>query len=56
MCAALSSYARACATKGIMLWGWREQVCSECRPLWGVWGPQWREGSALCCSLLPCAL
>uniref|UniRef100_A0A8C0R338 Mucin 2, oligomeric mucus/gel-forming n=1 Tax=Canis lupus dingo TaxID=286419 RepID=A0A8C0R338_CANLU len=29
MCAALSSYARACATKGIMLWGWREQVCNE---------------------------
>lgn len=34
MCAALSSYARACATKGVMLWGWRELVCSECCPLW----------------------
>lgn len=33
MCAALSSYARACATKGVMLWGWRERVCSECQPL-----------------------
>lgn len=32
LCAALSSYARACAAKGIMLWGWREHVCSECRP------------------------
>lgn len=29
MCAALSSYARACAAKGVMLWGWRERVCSE---------------------------
>lgn len=29
MCAALSSYARACAAKGVMLWGWREHVCSE---------------------------
>ncbi|XP_022362268.1 mucin-2 [Enhydra lutris kenyoni] len=29
MCAALSSYARACATKGVLLWGWREQVCNE---------------------------
>ncbi|XP_040320141.1 mucin-2 [Herpailurus yagouaroundi] len=29
MCAALSSYARACATKGVMLWGWREQVCNK---------------------------
>lgn len=32
MCAALSSYARACAAKGVMLWGWRESVCSECFP------------------------
>jgi hypothetical protein len=32
MCAALSSYVRACATKGIMLWGWRERICSECLP------------------------
>ncbi|CAI9167417.1 unnamed protein product [Rangifer tarandus platyrhynchus] len=29
MCAALSSYARACATKGVMLWGWRERVCNK---------------------------
>ncbi|XP_032214220.1 mucin-2 [Mustela erminea] len=29
MCAALSSYARACAAKGVLLWGWREQVCNE---------------------------
>ncbi|XP_068963370.1 mucin-2 [Petaurus breviceps papuanus] len=29
MCAALSSYARACSTKGVMLWGWREQVCNR---------------------------
>ncbi|XP_036621225.1 mucin-2 [Trichosurus vulpecula] len=29
MCAALSSYARACSTEGVMLWGWREQVCSK---------------------------
>ncbi|KAF6333642.1 mucin 2, oligomeric mucus/gel-forming [Rhinolophus ferrumequinum] len=29
MCAALSSYARACATKGVMLWGWRELVCNK---------------------------
>ncbi|XP_043438276.1 mucin-2 [Prionailurus bengalensis] len=29
MCAALSSYARACAAKGVMLWGWREQVCNK---------------------------
>lgn len=32
MCAALSSYARACAAKGVMLWGWRERVCSKCFP------------------------
>lgn len=32
MCAALSSYAQACAAKGVMLWGWREHVCSECFP------------------------
>ncbi|XP_017898256.1 PREDICTED: mucin-2-like [Capra hircus] len=29
MCAALSSYARACAAKGVVLWGWREHVCNK---------------------------
>ncbi|KAF4010045.1 hypothetical protein G4228_001257 [Cervus hanglu yarkandensis] len=29
MCAALSSYARACAAKGLMLWGWRKHVCNK---------------------------
>nr|XP_044605916.1 LOW QUALITY PROTEIN: mucin-6 [Equus asinus] len=29
LCAALSSYARACAAKGVMLWGWRENVCNR---------------------------
>ncbi|KAI5934971.1 Mucin-2 [Manis javanica] len=29
MCAALSSYARACAAKGVLLWGWRERVCNK---------------------------
>ncbi|KAM4845226.1 mucin-2 [Thomomys bottae] len=29
MCAALSSYARACTAKGVMLWGWREHVCNK---------------------------
>ncbi|XP_077175195.1 mucin-2-like [Paroedura picta] len=29
LCAALSSYARACAFKGIMLWGWRNIVCNK---------------------------
>ncbi|KAM7226088.1 hypothetical protein CapIbe_022233 [Capra ibex] len=29
MCAALSSYARTCAAKGVMLWGWREHVCNK---------------------------
>uniref|UniRef100_A0A670ICQ7 Mucin 2, oligomeric mucus/gel-forming n=1 Tax=Podarcis muralis TaxID=64176 RepID=A0A670ICQ7_PODMU len=29
MCAALSSYARACASKGVMLWGWRKNVCNK---------------------------
>ncbi|XP_074086876.1 mucin-2 [Macrotis lagotis] len=29
MCAALSSYARACSSKGVMLWGWRERVCNK---------------------------
>ncbi|XP_057584117.1 mucin-2-like [Hippopotamus amphibius kiboko] len=29
MCAALSSYVRACAAKGVMLWGWRERVCNK---------------------------
>ncbi|XP_042638044.1 mucin-2 [Orycteropus afer afer] len=29
MCAALSSYARACAAKGVMLWGWRSHVCNK---------------------------
>lgn len=59
MCAALSSYARACASKGVMLWGWREQVCSECHPLrrpvcpvaGGVSPP--RQPSAALCSWPP---
>ncbi|XP_012668768.1 mucin-2 [Otolemur garnettii] len=29
LCAALSSYAHACASKGVMLWGWRERVCNK---------------------------
>lgn len=29
MCAALSSYVRACAAKGILLNGWRNKVCSK---------------------------
>ncbi|XP_066504073.1 mucin-5B-like [Hoplias malabaricus] len=29
MCAALSSYAHACAAKGIILQGWRNEVCSR---------------------------
>ncbi|KAM5248546.1 mucin-2 [Ctenodactylus gundi] len=29
LCAALSSYARACAAMGVMLWGWRERVCNK---------------------------
>ncbi|XP_032346418.1 LOW QUALITY PROTEIN: mucin-2-like [Camelus ferus] len=29
MCAALSSYAHACAAKGVLLWGWREGVCNK---------------------------
>ncbi|KAM9302195.1 mucin-5B-like [Gastrophryne carolinensis] len=29
MCAALSSYVRVCATKGILLTGWRSTVCSK---------------------------
>ncbi|KAL8169992.1 UNVERIFIED_CONTAM: Mucin-2 [Gekko kuhli] len=29
LCAALSSYARACAFKGVMLWGWRNDVCKK---------------------------
>ncbi|XP_072826843.1 mucin-2 [Vicugna pacos] len=29
MCAALSSYAHACAAKGVLLWGWREGVCNR---------------------------
>ncbi|XP_053304585.1 mucin-5B-like [Spea bombifrons] len=29
MCAAISSYVRACAAKGVMLSGWRSTVCSK---------------------------
>ncbi|XP_034624665.1 mucin-2 [Trachemys scripta elegans] len=29
LCGALSSYARACAAKGIMLGGWRQTVCNK---------------------------
>ncbi|KAM6459130.1 mucin-2 [Liasis olivaceus] len=29
LCAALSSYARACAFKGVMLWGWRNVICQK---------------------------
>ncbi|XP_062974476.1 mucin-2 [Elgaria multicarinata webbii] len=29
LCAALSSYARACAFKGVMLWGWRNDICNK---------------------------
>eukprot|EP00079_Xenopus_tropicalis_P034854 XP_017948625.1 PREDICTED: mucin-2-like [Xenopus tropicalis] len=32
MCAALSSYARACAAKGIILWGWRNGTCENDLP------------------------
>lgn len=55
MCAALSSYARACAAKGVMLWGWREHVCSEYRaaaglpvpavPPWQLRGEGWEVTS-----------
>lgn len=40
MCAALSSYARACTIKGVTLWGWREHVCSECQVSWARAGLQ----------------
>lgn len=30
MCAALSSYVRACAAKGVLLSDWRDGVCGEC--------------------------
>ena len=69
MCAALSSYARACAAKGVMLWGWREHVCSEswalatllvpAVPPWlsrgeGVWGDiAGASGEPAWASLLP---
>ncbi|XP_072277615.1 mucin-5B-like [Pyxicephalus adspersus] len=29
MCAALSSYVKACAAKGIILWGWRNGICDQ---------------------------
>lgn len=29
MCAALSSYVRACAVKGVLLTGWRSKACSK---------------------------
>ncbi|KAM3920270.1 mucin-2-like [Leptodactylus fuscus] len=29
MCAALSSYVRACAAKGIILWGWKKGICEN---------------------------
>lgn len=29
MCAALSSYVRACAAKGVLLTGWRTKACSK---------------------------
>ncbi|XP_053545247.1 mucin-2 [Bombina bombina] len=29
MCAAISSYVRACAAKGIILWGWRNGICDK---------------------------
>lgn len=41
ICAALGTYAQACASQGILLWGWRSSVdnCSECW-LARVVGPQ----------------
>lgn len=30
LCAALSSYVRACAAQGVLLSGWRDGVCGEC--------------------------
>lgn len=30
LCAALSSYVHACASKGVLLRGWRDGVCGEC--------------------------
>ncbi|XP_063293571.1 mucin-2-like [Pelobates fuscus] len=29
MCAAVSSYVRACAAKGIILWGWKNGICDK---------------------------
>ncbi|XP_069823957.1 mucin-2-like [Dendropsophus ebraccatus] len=29
MCAALSSYVRACAAKGVILWGWKKGICDK---------------------------
>ncbi|XP_063802190.1 mucin-2-like [Pseudophryne corroboree] len=29
MCAAVSSYVRACAAKGIILWGWKNGICEK---------------------------
>ncbi|CAJ0934158.1 unnamed protein product, partial [Ranitomeya imitator] len=29
MCAALSTYVRACAAKGIILWGWKNGICDK---------------------------
>lgn len=46
LCAALSSYALACAAKGIMLWGWRKQICSECP--WAAQGASGAGSSAPC--------
>lgn len=30
LCAALSSYVRACAARGVLLSGWRAGACGEC--------------------------
>ena len=67
MCAALSSYVRACAARGVLLSGWRDGVCSECPPagrgaraalsprprdpVGGLWGPRLPASSGLSAAL-----
>lgn len=48
ICAALGDYAHTCASRGILLWGWRSSVdnCSACRGRRGSWGQERAGGTA----------
>lgn len=50
ICAALGDYAYACASRGVLLWGWRSSVdnCSACFQAWRGGGSRRSSGGWGC--------